>query len=404
VKRPRKLWLLALAPAALALVASLGVLSRGRAERAVTVAGPLHERVIARGVVMPTGGIAEVRSLASGRVVRVLVREGERVEAGQLLAELDEGPLSAEVARREAEGRALAADAQAIAEGARPAERQALEGEVAAARADWEAAQQRADRDAALLASSAVSDQQARDSRRAEQVAKAQLDAALARARAARVARPASLEAARHRLAATQASVEAARRTLDRTRLLSPIAGVVLVRRADPGDTVREEAAQPLFEIADPSQLEIRAEIDEAHASKVAASMPVTVLLPGGREPIGRGRLGRVSARLERRTIDADDVRVRADGLVRAAWVEWDGPPLDLPIGQRVEVHVGLPSRQVATLVPRRAVRVRDGKAVVAVPAGLWTSERAVELGAADDDSVEVRGLADGTTVLLTEK
>lgn len=387
------------------LLVSLGAINRSWAERALAAPGPLSERLIARGVVAPIDGTAEVRSLASGRVVQVLVREGERVKAGQLLAEIDGGPLSAELARREAEGRAFAADANAVAEGGTLAsERQALESEAQAARADWEAAKQRADRDAALLASSSVSEQQAHDTRQAEQIAKARLDSAEARARAARNGRPAAVEAARHRVAATQASVEAARRTLERTRLVSPIDGVVLVRRVDPGDTLLEENPQALFEIADPSRLEIRAEVDELQASKIAASMPVTITLPGGRETLGKGRLGRISARLERRTIDADDARVRADGLVRSAWVEWEGTPLALPIGQRIEVRIELPARQVSALLPRRAVRVRDGKAVVTVAAGLWTSERDVELGASDNASVEVRGLAEGTSVLVTDK
>jgi hypothetical protein len=117
---------------------------------------------------------------------------------------------------------------------------------------------------------------------------------------------------------------------------------------------------------------------------------------------LGNARIAKLSARLERRTIDADDARVRAEGLVRAAWLEWterEAPALAL--GQHLDGIVQLGSRQASALVPRSAVAVRDGRATVRVPFGPWASERDVELGAADDRNVEVRGIEAGTRVLL---
>jgi hypothetical protein len=70
------------------------------------------------------------------------------------------------------------------------------------------------------------------------------------------------------------------------------------------------------------------------------------------------------------------------------------------PIGLRVEAHIRLPVKQVDARVPRSAVEVRDGKARVEVPHyGLLADERTVELGVADAQWVEVKGVRRGTRV-----
>jgi hypothetical protein len=157
-----------------------------------------------------------------------------------------------------------------------------------------------------------------------------------------------------------------------------------------------------VFELADVSRTELRVEVEELDAARLLVESPVVVRAPGQETALGKGRIARVSSRLERRTIDADDARVRADGQVRASWLEWSEPPTPpLPVGQRVDCVINLPERQAASVVPRRAVRVKNGQATVSVPWGPIALDRRVELGAADDERVEVRGISPGTTVLM---
>ncbi len=109
---------------------------RGNARRPTARVAPatLPERLIARAEVVPSDGVAEVRARAEGRVLRVLVREGDRVRAGQLLAEIEAESLQAEVQRRQAERSALDANAASVAAPARPDERALAEAEAAALR------------------------------------------------------------------------------------------------------------------------------------------------------------------------------------------------------------------------------------------------------------------------------
>jgi multidrug efflux pump subunit AcrA (membrane-fusion protein) len=51
--------------------------------------GPVGERIVARAQVVPSAGVRHVFAAAEGRVTRVWVREGDFVDAGQSLADLD---------------------------------------------------------------------------------------------------------------------------------------------------------------------------------------------------------------------------------------------------------------------------------------------------------------------------
>ena len=377
---------------------------RGHGAVAVAATGPIAERVVGRGVVDAKDGVAKVRSLVDGRALRVLVRAGDQVHAGQLLAELESDTIAAELAQREAEQRAAAASVGSVREGVRPEERDALEAQARAARHEWEYAKQRADQDEHLFATGGLS-ASARDATvETEHVKRAQMEEANSRLLLAQAGgRTADVVAARERAHAAEAAARVTHHLLDRTRLVAPIDGVVLVRRVDPGDTiVTVTNPPPLFEIANVSETEVRIEVEELEAARMAVGLPVKVTLPGGSPVLGSARISRLSPRLERRTIDADDARVRAEGLVRVAWLEWtENDPPSLALGQHLDGIVEVGSRQASALVPRAAVAIRDGRATVRVEFGPWSSQREVEIGASDDANVEVRGIEPGTRVLL---
>jgi multidrug resistance efflux pump len=393
--------------AGVALVGSLALGGKYATTRANTVPigpGSLQDRVIARAVVMPIDGTAEVRGRVEGRVTRVLVREGDVVRAGDLLAEIEATDLQAELSRRQAEKSALAATARSVAEGARVEERRMLDAELAAARQELDLATSRARREESLRASGSGTEVAAEEARHAVDMGKARVDAAEQRLKLAVAGgRPVDVRAADAKVAAAEAAIDETRTGLDRTRLVAPISGVVLARRIDPGDTVSAAgAATPLFELADVSRTEVRIEVEEHDALRLNVGMEVTISLSGGRPAVARGRIERLAARLERRTIGAEDARTRADGQIRAAWVGWLEPPANpVAVGQHLEAAVQLEPRSVQTLAPRSAVKVRDGRAVVAVPWGPLTRDLPVTLGAADDTNVELVGVSPGTRVVV---
>jgi hypothetical protein len=108
-----------------------------------------------------------------------------------------------------------------------------------------------------------------------------------------------------------------------------------------------------------------------------------------------------VAARLERRTIGADDARVRADGLVRVAQVRWTQAQPAWLIGARAEAIIEVRQRTAATRVPRSALSVREGRAVVEQPGAFWTREVPVEVLSVDDAYAEVKGIALNSQVII---
>jgi multidrug resistance efflux pump len=395
-----------LAVAALVLVAGVAF-ARSRRDRPVARVGPavVAARLVARAEVVAVDGVAEVHPQVAGRVRRVLVREGDRVAAGALLAEIEAAGLGAELERREAEQSALRANASALAARPRRDERDAAEAERAAAQQEYELARDRAERQERLQGAGSATAAESFAARTIAAGARARLRAAEARAGMTQHGgRHAAVRAARERARAAGAAVAQAREELDHARLVAPVAGVVLARRVDPGDTVgpRGEAAA-LFEIADPTRLEVRAEVESLDAPRVDVGQRVRVVTPETSEALAVGVVARVSPRFGQRRIGLDDARVRAEGAVRAVWVTPDAPG-GLSLGQRVEVEIALAPRRVAATVPRAAVWVTSGTTRVRTPtlAGLWTTERLVRLGAADERNVElVEGVAAGAVVEL---
>ncbi|HEY5952310.1 MAG TPA: HlyD family efflux transporter periplasmic adaptor subunit [Kofleriaceae bacterium] len=384
--------------AALALTGgTLVAVRRGQAASVEVAPGPIEETVIAQGQVVATAGTAEVRALVDGRVVEVLVREGDIVGPGSLLARLDTKEADAAIARAEAEREVAEAELQLARTGSRREDRAAAEAALDAARAAMAREDARAARDTDLADKGAVSEELADQSRRNAEVARA----GFARAKAERTStlrgRPEQVEAARAKLAATEAALAAATARRERSVITSPIVGVVLARNIDAGDNVVPGAS--MFELADPRATELLVEIEDTDAMRVAPGLAVTITSLGGAHEVGRGKIDRVSPRLNRRTIGSSDARMRAETQVRSAWVRWDSATVQ-PIGLRVEAHIKLPTKQVDTRVPRSAVEIRDGRARVEVPHyGLLPDERTVELGIADAQWVEVKGVRGGTRV-----
>jgi hypothetical protein len=130
----------------------------------------------------------------------------------------------------------------------------------------------------------------------------------------------------------------------------------------------------------------------------------VSIALPGAAAARARGEVTRVSGRLERRSIGADDARVRADGMVRVAVASWLGEHPAWPLGTRVEASIELQRRAAPTRVPRAALSVRDGRAVVQRPVAFWTREAPVEIVRVDDAFAEIRGLPLGTEVVIPRR
>jgi multidrug resistance efflux pump len=138
-----------------------------------------------------------------------------------------------------------------------------------------------------------------------------------------------------------EAEIAAARVALDQTVLQAPHAGVILRRTAEVGALVTRVPPPPIVTLADLSQLEVRAEVDEADVAAIRVGMPAYATagaFEGRRVPV---RIAGVTRGRGRKTARDDDPRARVDTRVLEVIARFEGAPGEaLPIGLRVDVHV----------------------------------------------------------------
>ncbi|WP_312758063.1 efflux RND transporter periplasmic adaptor subunit [Pulveribacter sp.] len=170
----------------------------------------------------------DVAGKVTARIARVLVQEGQRIQPGALLVELDSPEVRAKMAQAEAARDAARAQADKAESGARPEE-------VQMARLAWQRAQAAADlaqtswqRVEGLYAQGLVAAQKRDEAQTNARAAAAQAQAARAQydmaARGARGEDKAAAEAQTRRAAGAVAEVEAAQAE---TQLRSPVGGEV---------------------------------------------------------------------------------------------------------------------------------------------------------------------------------
>jgi RND family efflux transporter MFP subunit len=191
---------------------------------------------------------ATVSSKITGKVVEVAIEEGDHVQAGQVIARLDDS-----------NARASQAQAQA--------ELQQAEANVQLAQATLEDAAAKYQRYSAVSGQGLVSDQAIADARTPFDNARA------------------NLAVSQSQVAVARAAVGVAQRATDDTIVRAPFSGVVTVKAAQPGEIVSPISAGGGFTrtgictIVDMDSLEVDVDVAESFINKVAPGMPATVRL-----------------------------------------------------------------------------------------------------------------------------
>lgn len=307
------------------------------AANGTTAESTARGHIVAPGIVEPWGGQVNLSAQESGWIARILVREGDVVSAGQLLATLED-----ETQRHAVElARAALAEAQATL---LKVERGPTVEELRQAQADYDGAVARAEfaRAAAARISRLRADGTVPDNEADRAVAEALAQAAVAERATARleeIRRGAELEdrsAARARLAAARARLGLAEANAARRQVIAPAAGTVLLSRFHPGEFY-DPGAGPLLVLGDMTRLQVRLEVDEIDAPDVRVRAPCDLVSDGG-QPLAQGTIARVAPKMGRRALPLESPTARADVRIREVFVEIPATAPVIP-GQRVWGH-----------------------------------------------------------------
>jgi HlyD family secretion protein len=229
-------------PKSLVLIALLSFACRGDRNQRVEGTGTLEVVEV------------DVAPMTPARVLRVWREEGDTVSAGDTLVSLTQSTVHAEVDARRARVAATEAQLRDLLAGARPAEIARAEAELRAVASEAERAAQDLARVSALAQSGTVSTQQLDAAKSAAALAAARRDAARDALRLLREgARPERIAAARAEVETARAALTAALRTASDLVLLAPVSGTVMLRNAEPGEVLGAgQAAMTIGELARP--------------------------------------------------------------------------------------------------------------------------------------------------------
>jgi len=303
--------------------------------------GPLSSGVVAPGIVEPWGNEVRVAAKEAGWIAEIAVHEGQAVRAGDRLAILEDGAQRAAVEVATADVAELEALLERALRGATTEEldqvrAEQAEGTARAARA--EAAARRLERLAEAGAAPRAETEDARHEAAAAAAAAAALDARYAGA--LRGNRTEDVTAARRRLDSARARLQEAAAALARRVVTAPADGTILWSRYRPGELFNA-GSQPLFVLGDVSHLQVRVDVDEIDAQRIAVGDKATIRFAAA----GIAREGSVvstASRMGRKNLLVETPTARNDVRVREVLVEVAPDPALLP-GLRVWVSIETP-------------------------------------------------------------
>jgi len=271
--------LLAIAAAVVAAVLFAVMRPKPVAVDLVTVsASDVQTSVVASGRVLPPSKV-EVGATITGRVEKVLVREGARIEAGQVLVELERTELAAAAAQ----ARAAVARAKARVASVQTLALPTAQATLKQAEANLLQAERDEQRNRDLLAKGFISQARVDEAVRQLDVARSQLSSAKAQV-AAQGASGAEAQQAQSQLAEAVAALEATEAKLAQTRIRAPGAGVVLERVIEPGDIA--QPGRRMLSLALDGPVRLIVQVDEKNLPLIkpgAVAMAAADAFPGER-------------------------------------------------------------------------------------------------------------------------
>lgn len=302
---------------------------------------------------------ARMAPIAGGRIAALPVREGDRVESGQVLLELWNDDVSAQVALARKDRLAVGAQADEACTAASVARREAAR--ISKLRAQGLTSEENAD----------LADGNAR-------------------------AKEAGCRAARSKIDVAEAQIAQAEAALERTVLRAPFAGTVAEINGEIGEVVTPSPVGvptlPAVDLIDSSCIYVTAPIDEVDAPEIRAGMSAVITLdafPGRRFP---ATVRRVAPYVLDREKQARTVDVEA---------EFDAPSDRLLPGYSADLEVTLAVHENVLRVPSQAVI--GGNRVLILDADGVLQERTIETGLRNWEHTEVTGgLNAGQRVVLS--
>ncbi|MGH9499493.1 MAG: efflux RND transporter periplasmic adaptor subunit [Terriglobales bacterium] len=280
-----------------------------------------------------------VSSLVAGRIAELAAAEGDRVQAGEVLARVDARPYQDQLTQAEA------AEAQA--------------------RANVENAALANQRNQDLLQRGIAARKDAEDARTQESVAQAVLKQA-------------------------QAAVALAQLQLTRTEVKSPVSGFVVKRFINAGEQVDGTASQPLVEVANLDSVELIVNVPALYLGKLHANESLTLRLDTFPDKTFAGRVVAIPAAVD---------PANGSGSVR---IRIANPGNLLRLGMFLKTELALETHHQALVIPAPALyHDEQSRPVVYRVNGDTATATPVKIGVTTPEKVEILdGVKEGEAIV----
>lgn len=322
-----------------------------------------------------------LRSQAEGQLVSLSVDVGDRVNPGQLLGQIDDRVLDAQVQQAQAE---LASRRSAVAEA--QAEVSDVQAQVAQLQVQLQQAIADAERFQNLADEGAITTQQAEQAQTARLAAEQAVRSAEERVRT----RQQAVAAAQAQVTAQQATLAEIQQRRAFSALNAPIGGAVLERLRQPGDLVRP--GEDIVTLGDFRNIKVVVPVSELDLASVQVGQSVPVRLDAFPDRTFTGRVERIAP--------------IADATARLVPVEIFLPNNEGLITAGLLARVSFQSSPNQIIVPERALEVGEGDEpvmfVLQEGETPTVSRRVVEVGDRANGEVEIlSGIEPGETIVV---
>ncbi|MFU2136482.1 efflux RND transporter periplasmic adaptor subunit [Gallibacterium anatis] len=328
----------------------------------------IQQTVVATGTVRSSNRV-EVGARVSGKVEKILVKLGQKVKKGELIAELDS--ITQENTLNSAQAQLAAYKAQLVA-----------------AQTAYRVANSNFQRIAKLYKRKASSLDDYEN-------AQNNLDSAKA-----------NVEQIQAQIKQSEIEVNTAATNLNYTKITSPIDGTVISIPVSVGQTVNANQTTPtIIQVADLDTMLIKPEISEGDITKIKPGMKVQFTTLAEPDEIYQAEIASVDPALTTLTDNEYSESVSdTNAIYYYANVLVPNPEHKLQIGMTTQNTIITAQKQHVLVVPTLAIQKRNGQNSVQILDGDKVVEKVIQIGLHDDINTEIlSGLNEGDNVILSQ-
>jgi len=347
-----------------------------------------------------------VTSEIMGQAKEIKVKDGERVNKGDILIVLSNEQIKIQVAQAQATLDSIQASYDKIKSGARPQEIKQAESALLQAKINRDSAEENYLRMETLFSQKAISEQKYEQAKNQYEIADIQYQSAQESYELViEGASEEDIKSVEAQVRQTKAALDMAKYQLKNTQITAPISGKVTSIAVSSGEMV--SPSLPLLSIIDISKTFVKVGISEKDISKIKEGQKVNIEIDAFPEERFQGK------------IVSKGVAVDQISKTLEIKIEILQPEVDIPIGVFARGDILVEANQDTLIIPSSALtRKKDGIYVYVIKEGI-ARQKEVVLGIIQDERVEIlevlsdkeeivilgnQDLKDGVKVTVLEK